>query len=185
MTSPLVTCGTSDLFDFGNWLSQQALIAVGASIDALGLDPPGQTMQIGGTSLPIQDVCEHSTLLWARVAATFPTNGDGNPFVQARIDFTVPTWAWLIDVGILCCRTVIDAAGAAVDADAETEYAIRDGNYRLALIDGIANRWTAAVQPCALGIKFSPWTPIGPDGGVSGGFLQSTIVGPLATTGQC
>ena len=170
--------------DIGEWAAEQALTAVGESITALELDMPRDIISVGGTGVPVQDVCAGQ--MFARVGAAFPTLGDGTPFEGARIDGLVPAWAWMLHIGILWCRSVIDPDGEAVSAEKESDYARRDSDYRMALLDGLYGRWGPAIAPCVNGIRWGQWAPIGPDGGVSGGLIEITLVATaLAITGPC
>lgn len=160
--------------DIGDWLARAALTAVVAAIEAAGLEVPEHAYRMHGSGIVIADPCDG--LLWARNVTTYPSDGSGNPYLRATADFSVPAWAHALDVGIVWCRNVVDEDGAAVDFDYETAIAERDSNYRMALIDGIANYFPAEIKGCALGHRISPWTPIGPEGAWSGGLVQDIII---------
>jgi hypothetical protein len=165
---------TQSYGDIASWVADQLLGAVQEAIAAAALVMPANIFLVHGTGTPLQDPCEG--MMWARVATSYPTGGDGNPFIAARGDFSIPAWAHPIEVGILHCRPVIDENGAAIDFDAETSIAVRDGDYRMALLDGIANRFPPAVRQCVMATRISGYTPIGPDGGWSGGIVVVTAI---------
>jgi hypothetical protein len=147
---------------------------VEAQITADLLPPPALAMYIAGATVPISDCCDG--LLWTRVGNVYPTDGAGNPFVSARPDFDIPAWAFPVETGLLFCHQVIDQEGQPIDAALETQYAHRDGLYRASVLRAAAERFPAAAGPCALGMRISPWTPIGPDGACSGGMVQITVI---------
>lgn len=160
--------------DIASWIADQLLGAVQEAVQSAALKMPANIFLVHGTGIPLQDPCEG--MMWARVATSYPTGGDGNPFATTRGDFSIPAWAHSIEVGILHCRPVIDEDGAAVDFDTETQIAVRDGDYRMALLDGIANRFPDAVRACVMTTRIAGYTPIGPDGAWSGGIVVVTAV---------
>lgn len=179
-----MTSSTPPYSDLGQWIAEQAIVAVDDAIGEADLDKPGSEFVTHGSGVPIQDVCDG--ILWARVATVFPTNGDSQPFNQARIGWEFPAWSFSIDVGILFCRTVIDGEeGAAVSDDYEQEIAVRDSAYRMALFDGLAYRLPPIIRDVALGQRLSLWTPIGPEGGTSGGLVNVTVVAASLCVPSC
>lgn len=162
--------------DAANFFATSALVAVEAARRAANPEIAefGDVFQVGGTSTPFQDPCDG--LLYSRVATVYPTAGDGAAFTQVRNDFSLPAWAFAVEVGIMHCRSNIDEDGAAVDPDLEAEYAERDGRYRMVLLDGLSAYFPDEIREAALGLSLSPWAPIGPDGGVSGGLVVVTVI---------
>ena len=65
---------------------------------------------------------------------------------------------------------------------AETAFAQRDGAYRMALYYAAAHLFPDAVRasstlaPVVNARSLSPWAPVGPDGGVSGGLLMMHVI---------
>lgn len=169
MTSP-------NYSDIGTWLAQAALDAVQEAIRSAGIDPPATVEIVHGTGVPLTDVSCDGGLLWARVGTAYPSDGSGGQFAEARVDFSLPAWVTAIEVGLLNCRSNIDEDGYAPDADEETEYAQRDGNYRMAMLDGLGGYFPDKIRPCALGMVLEPWAPIGPDGAVSGGIVVVRVI---------
>lgn len=162
--------------EIGVYLAEALKTAIAAAINDLHLTQPAQTMVTTGAGIPLQDCCDG--LLWCRLDTQWPTNGDGNPLAQARIDFSFPAWTVRLQAGILWCHATIDEEGYAVDPEAETGYAHRDSQYRLAVYAALTDpdAFPAVAQPYADGMKLNPWAPFGPAGGCSGGSLLIDII---------
>lgn len=160
--------------DVGNYFAGALLTAINQSIESAGLDQPGRQFQLHGTGMVEMDPCDG--LLWVRVGDAHATDGSGQQFIESRPDMHVPAFAYVIDAGIVFCREVIDDEGAAPPPEYETEIAVRDGNYRMALLSGLFDYWPDLVKPIAYSRTVSPWAPIGPDGGMSGGLVGMTVI---------
>lgn len=161
--------------DVGVTAGAALIDAVLAGMAEMGLDSPGVIEQIAGTGVtPINDPCDGQ--LWARVGTAFPTDGSGQPYIEPRSDFSIPAWATFVEVGLLWCHNVIDENGDGPPADDMTSYAQRDGQYRSALLLGITSFFPAQMGACLDGFALSPWSPIGPDGGYSGGGIVVTVI---------
>lgn len=165
---------TPVLTDLGSFFAQTILSDVRAEITAEGLAQPGISEFIVGSGVPIADCCVG--LLWTRLVTMFPTSGDGSVFAQIRPDFDQPAWGFTIELGILWCHQNLDEEGNFINPAAETGYAVRDGEYRIALLTALIERVPPHLQPCALGSRISPWQPVGPDGGCSGGIVVITLI---------
>ena len=160
--------------DIGNFLAETLLTTVQAQFTTNSLPMPATCMYIAGVSTSVDDCCEG--LLWTRVDTVYPTDGSGNPYTQARPDWDIPAWVHPVQCGILNCHLVIDSEGNPIPPDLETQYAVRDGQYRAAILQAITVHYPPLVGPCALGYRISPWTPIGPEGGCSGGLITVNVI---------
>lgn len=165
--------------DLGNWLAAKMLEAVQDAITSADLAMPQTIMQVAGAGAPVVDVCDG--LLWVRFANLTTTDGGTNQ-TPARWDFSIPGWLHHLEVGILFCHPVIDEGGNAPDPAVWEQMATRDGEYRSALLDGVAYRYPALVKCCADGQTIDPWTPIGLDDGYSGGFTVSHTIANFLRT---
>lgn len=165
MTAPL---------DHGAFFAESMLAAAVASIDAYNLPQPALATFIAGAGVPVMDACEG--LLWTRVDTVYPTDGTGTPFAPTRLDFDLPAWAFPVEMGILWCHQNIDAQGNMTDPALEQQYAQRDGQYRFALLASLAERFPDLAKPWGEGFRVSPWGPIGPEGGYSGGLVIVTVI---------
>lgn len=163
--------------DVGTACCETILQAISDVVTTRGLDAPAVLVNATGASIPTGDACDG--MVWVRVASQYPTDGSGQPFTRARIGSDVPVWAVAIEVGHLWCHQNIDEDGSWIDQATEAQYAARDGAWRAGVLEALAYGWlpetgdlAEAVQGQSIGI----WTPIGPDGGLSGGIVVATVV---------
>lgn len=163
--------------DAGTFFAESLLQTVVDKTAELGLPAYGMASYIAGNSIPVMDPCEG--LLWVRIDTVMPTDGSGNPFADARIDFDFPAWLYPIQLGFLWCHQNITEDGNFVDPAIEQANAERDGQYRAAIYLALAESYPDAVKPYALGMRLTPWTPFGPDGGYSGGGLLVNVIAPM------
>jgi hypothetical protein len=168
--------------DIGNAIAQALLDQIETSLATVNAEPPSFLGQLAGASTPVQDACDG--MIWARVAAQFPTDGAGAQLITTRFDSSIPAWVVSVELGHLWCHSVIEESGEGISATEEQGYAIRDGQYRLAIIHAASTfreDVTGNLKQAVMGQLLTPWSPIGPDGGYSGGILVvNTIVGALA-----
>lgn len=167
----------SPMLDLGNMIAGEIIDACLASFSQNRIDTPELVLRVAGAGVPTTDPCP--TQLWVRTVTEFPTDGSGVAFTQMRPNIgEFPAWAYVFEVGILACHPVITEDGESPDASVWTECAIRDGQFRLALLWALTELLPPQIKQCVSGMALTPWTPIGPDGGYSGGILVITCVSP-------
>lgn len=146
-----------------------------AAITAAGLAMPLAVCHITGSGVNIMDCCDG--LLWVRMATLTPTDGSGQPLRAARIDFDIPAWQFTFELGVLWCHQNMNEDGSMIDPALETTFAQRDDAYRLALYTALTQTVPAHLKAnCGHGYSLSPWAPVGPDGGCSGGILVVNVI---------
>ena len=169
----------TSVLDNGQFFAESLLTACTAQIASDGLPAPALASMIAGAAVPIMDCC--NGLVWTRVDTTYPSDGSGQPLEYLRIDFGEPSWAFVLELGVLWCHDNLDPQGNFVDPATERANAHRDSAYRNAIQTALVTGFPPMVKPWALGMRVSPWTSIGPDGACSGGLLTVTVVtGQLA-----
>jgi hypothetical protein len=170
---------TGELCDVGNAIVATLLPCVSQSLADARLDPPAIQAQFTGAGTPIADGC--GGVIWSRVTSQYPTDGAGALFTQARVGHEIPAWVFVVELGVMWCHQNIDEAGNFIEPDAESSYGVRDGQYRMALYRAAGYLWPEAVKSSALAHvvdsrSVSPWTPIGPEGNISGGLLVMNVI---------
>lgn len=168
----------SSYTEVGTACSSAIAAAISQALADYGLDEPAILSPFTGVGVPIADACDG--MVWVRVGAVFPSDGSSQPYVTARAGWDVPAWCFPIEVGVLWCHDNITPDGSFIAPAKEAEYAARDGDYRLALLDAITYRWRPqAPDPLALAVmgqRLDVWQPIGPDGGYSGGSVVTYVI---------
>ena len=157
-----------------NWFAETMLADCQTAITAQGLTALALNLFITGGGVNIFDCC--NGMLWTRLANFYPSNGNGAAFTQARPDFDIPAWVYVVEIGVLQCHQNLDEQGNMVDPTVEQALAERDGDYMRAIYTAVTTITPGHIEPCALGYTLSPWRPIGPDGGCSGGILNVSVI---------
>lgn len=137
----------------------------------------GYVVLAAGSAIPTVDACDG--MLWARIGTAYPTDGTGQPFTAARVGHDEPAWAVTVELGTLHCHQNITEDGGWASADVETATAARDGAWRSVLLETVGYGWWppgGMLRDAVLGQSIGAWTPIGPDGGFSGGMLVATVI---------
>lgn len=170
---------TAGYREVGAAAAEAILDAFVAAADDYQLDAPAIVVRSTGNGVPTADACDG--MVWTRVANVFPTDGSGAAQTATRFDSAPVAWAFLIEVGFLWCHQNITEDGGWVEPDVEIAYAERDAQWRAAMLDAVGYRWMPAVEgeqlgEALLGQTISPLTPVGPDGGYSGGIVQVTVI---------
>lgn len=162
-----MTLPTQPMTDLGNVVGDALLCAVRDSIQFNQLADPAAYMLLAGSSVPTVDAC--AGMVWVRCGTMMPSDGSGAQFSVARADFAIPAWTVAFEVGQLWCHDVIEEDGSSPEPSYFTEMALRDGQYRMAIMYAIAYLLPPRIESCIDGFTIDPWSPIGPDGGYSGG----------------
>lgn len=160
--------------DLGNTIAGDIIAACLDSWSLSDVPAPSLVLRVAGVGAPTTDPCPSQ--LWVRTVTEFPTDGSGVPYVEMRPSMEFPAWCYIFEVGVLDCHPVINEDGTSPDADEWSACAVRDGQYRYMLLYALTQLLPPRIKPCVDGISLTPWTPIGPEGGYSGGILVVTCV---------
>lgn len=168
---------TEPYTDVGNAIVASSIGFILDAFDQYKLRRPEWVGQIGGTSIPTDDACDG--MLWGRVASMYPTDGSGQQFTTARWDSAFPCWSVMVEFGFLWCHEVIEEDGSGPGPSVWSDNAHRDGQYRSALLFGLRaqrDEMCSPLKDVVSGQIIQPWSPVGPDGGVSGGLTVVNFI---------